>query len=172
MSRQVDIYKRRTQRMRGLIHRILSVAIVLCVLDVMTPWVTMAQDDLRAASEVIKNQKKHYIEKMMELTPQENQAFWALYAEYESGLSKLRENRIELATNFLQSQGNLSDAEALNMLMEKLRIDGDELKFKQSYVAKFRQVLPGRKVVRFYQAENRFDTAASSELYRNIPVIR
>ena len=109
---------------------------------------------------------------MMELTPQEKEAFWSLYAEYESGLSKIRGERIKLATNFLQGHANLSDAEALNMLKEKLRIDGDELKFKQAYVAKFLQVLPVRKVVRFYQAEHRFDSAANSELYRNIPLIR
>ena len=77
-----------------------------------------------------------------------------------------------MATSFLQSHGNLSDAEALNMLKEKMRIEGDELKFKQAYVAKFMQVLPARKVVRFYQAEHRFDTAANSELYRNVPLIR
>ncbi|MDH4204001.1 MAG: hypothetical protein OEV45_00560 [Desulfobacteraceae bacterium] len=34
------------------------------------------------------------------------------------------------------------------------------------------QVLSGRKVARFYQVENKFDTAAISQLYRNIPVIR
>ena len=109
---------------------------------------------------------------MMELTPQEKEAFWSLYAEYESGLSRIRADRIKLAANFLQGHANLSDAEALNMLKEKLRIDGDELKFKQAYVAKFLQVLPVRKVVRFYQAEHRFDSAANSELYRNIPLIR
>ena len=158
--------------MRGLSHKIISAGIVLFAVAVMTPWVANAQDDLRAASEVIRNQKKLYIDKMMELTPQEKQAFFPLYAEYESGLSKLRGKRIELAANFLQSQGNLSDAEALNMLTEKLRIDGDELKFKQAYVAKFMQVLPVRKVVRFYQAEHRFDTAANAEPYRNIPLIR
>lgn len=157
---------------RGLNRTILSVTIVLCGLAVMTPRVIMAQDDLRAAAEVIKNQKKRYIENMMAFSPQEKEAFWTLYAEYESGLSKITGKRIELAANFLQRQGNLSDAEALDMLAQKLSIDGEELNFKQAYVAKFKQVLPGRKVVRFYQAENRFDTAASSELYRNIPVIR
>ncbi|MEN8690658.1 MAG: hypothetical protein AB1Z20_11180, partial [Desulfobacterales bacterium] len=83
-----------------------------------------------------------------------------------------RGERLKLATSFLQSHGNLSDAEALDMLTEKLRIDGEELKFKQAYVAKFMQVLPVRKVVRFYQAEHRFDTAANAELYRNVPLIR
>ena len=158
--------------MRDLSRKTISAGIVLFAVAVMAPWVANAQDDLRTASEVIKKQRQLYTKKIMELTPQESEAFWSLYAEYESGLSKIRGERIKLATSFLQSHGNLSDAEALNMLTEKLTIDGEELEFKQAYVAKFMQVLPGRKVVRFYQAENRFDTAATAELYRNIPVIR
>ena len=79
---------------------------------------------------------------------------------------------LRTASEVIKKQRQLSDAEALDMLTEKLRIDGEELKFKQAYVAKFMQVLPVRKVVRFYQAEHRFDTAANSELYRNIPLIR
>jgi hypothetical protein len=150
----------------------ISLGVAFCVFAVVVPRVAVAQDELRAASEAVRYQKKFYIEKAMELTPQEKDAFWRLYAEYESGLAKIRGKRMELAMNFVASHGNLSDADALDMLDEKLRIDGEELKFKQSYVAKFIQVLPGRKVVRFYQTENRFDTAATSELYKNIPVIR
>ena len=154
------------------IRHIISLVIVLCVFVVMGSWTADAQDDLQAVSEAIRNQKRIYIEKVMELTPQEKDAFWRLYAEYDSGLAKIAEKRITLATDFIVSQGTLSDAKALDMLNQKLRIDGDELAFKQSYVSKFKQVLPGRKVVRFYQTENRFDTAATAELYRNIPVIR
>ena len=139
-------------------------AIVLSGFGLMAPWTAVAQDELHAATEIINTQKKLYIEKMMALTPQERQAFWPLYAEYQTGLSKIRGELIDLATNFIHSQGFLSDAEAIAMLKQKLRIDSDELEFKQSYVAKFMQVLPGRKVARFYQAENRFDIAAISEL--------
>jgi len=158
--------------MRAVIRKIIVVGILIFGVAVMNSWVVNAQDDLQSASEVIRNQRKIYIEKIMELTPQEKGAFWSLYAEYESGLSKIRGKRIELAMNIVQNRGILSDAEAIAMLNQKLRIDVDELKFKLSYVAKFMRVLPGRKVARFYQAENRFDTAAISELYRNIPVIR
>jgi hypothetical protein len=157
---------------KTLIQNIISLVIVLCVFIVMGSRAADAQDDLQAVSEAIRNQKRIYIEKVMELTPQEKGAFWRLYAEYDSGLAKIAEKRITLATDFIASQGTLSDAKALDMLNQKLRIDGDELIFKQSYVSKFKQVLPGRKVVRFYQTENRFDTAATAELYRNIPVIR
>jgi cytochrome c oxidase assembly protein Cox11 len=108
----------------------------------------------------------------MELTPPEKEAFWPLYTEYESGLSTIRGKRIELATRIFKKRGILSDEEAITMLNQRMKIDVDELKYKLSYVSKFMNVLPGRKVARFYQVENRFDTAAISELYRNIPAIR
>lgn len=158
--------------MRDVIHKIIVMGILIFGVGVMSSWVANAQDDLQSASEVIRNQRKIYIEKIMELTLREKEAFWPLYAEYESGLSKIRGKRIELAMSIVQNQGIFSDDEAIAMLNQKMKIDVDELKFKLSYVSKFMQVLPGRKVARFYQAENRFDTAAISGLYRNIPVIR
>jgi hypothetical protein len=158
--------------MRAVIRKIIVAGILIFGVAVTNSWVANAQDDFQSASEVIKNQRKIYIEKIMELTPPEKEAFWPLYAKYESALSKIRRKRIELAMNIVQNHGILSDADAIAMLNQKMKIDVDELKFKLSYVAKFMQVLPGRKVARFYQAENRFDTAAISELYRNIPVIR
>jgi len=158
--------------MRAFICKVVVVGTLILGVADMNAWVANAQDDLQAAAAVIRNKKKNYIENTMELSLQEKEAFWPLYAEYESGLSKIRGKRMELATNFLQSHGFLSDDEAIAMLKQKLKIDEDELRFKQEYVAKFMQVLPGRKVARFYQTDNRFDIAALAELYKNIPVIR
>jgi hypothetical protein len=158
--------------MRAGIRKIISVSILTFGVAVMNSWVANAQDDLKSASEVIRNQRKVYIEKIMEFTLEEKESFWLLYTEYESGLSKIREKRIELATSILKKRGILSDDEAITMLNQRMKIDVDELKYKLSYVAKFMKVLPGRKVARFYQAENRFDTAAIAELYSNIPGIR
>lgn len=155
-----------------LVQHVILLGIGCCVLAATTLWAADSQDALQAASEAIRNQKRIYLENVMQLTPREKDAFWRVYADYESGLAKITAERIKLASDFLESNARLTDAEALAMLDQKLRIDGKELQFKQSYVAKFKQVLPGRKVARFYQAENKFTTAATSELYRNIPVIQ
>ncbi len=158
--------------MRAVIRKIISVSILLFGVAVMNSWVASAQDDLQSASEVIRNQRKVYIEKVMEFTSQEKESFWPLYTEYESGLSKIRGERIKLAMIIFQKRGILSDDDAITMLNQRMKIDVDELKYKLSYVSKFMKVLSGRKVARFYQAENRFDTAAVAELYSNIPGIR
>ena len=158
--------------MRDVIHKIIVMGILMFGVVVMNSWMANAQDDLKSASEVIRNQRKVYIEKIMEFTQPEKESFWPLYTEYESGLSKIRGKRIELAMSIFQKRGILSDEEAITMLNQRMKIDVDELKYKLSYVSKFMKVLPGRKVARFYQAENRFDTAAIAELYSNIPGIR
>ena len=158
--------------MKNVIRKISVVVILIFIFAVMKPWVANARDDLKKISETIKAKKRIYIEEVMALTPQEKEKFWPLYDEFESGLSKLKAERIELAANFIRNHEHLSDAEAMDMLKQKLKLDSDELNFKKSYVNRFLQVVPGRKVVRFYQAENKFDTAATSELYGNIPLIR
>jgi hypothetical protein len=157
---------------KGVVHYAILLGIGFCILAARPLWAADTRDALQAASEAIRNQKRIYIENVMQLTPQERDAFWRVYADYESGLAKITAERIKLASDFLENNAKLTDAEALAVLDQKLRIDGKELQFKQSYVAKFKQILPGRKVVRFYQAENKFTTAATSELYRNIPVIQ
>lgn len=158
--------------MRDVIHKIVVMGIFIFGIGVMNSCIVNAQDDLKSTSEVIRNQRKVYIEKSMEFTLQEKESFWPLYTEYESGLSKIRGKRIELAMNIFQKRGILSDNEAITLLNQRMKVDVDELKYKLSYVSKFMKVLPGRKVARFYQAENRFDSAAIAELYSNIPGIR
>ncbi|HSQ85797.1 MAG TPA: hypothetical protein VLM43_13845 [Desulfobacterales bacterium] len=158
--------------MRASIHKIIVVGILIFVVTIMNAWLANAQDDLQAESEIIKNKRKIFIEEVMELTPQEKEKFWPLYAEFESGLSKIRRERIELALKFIQNHENLSNDEAMSMLKKRWRLDSNELKFKQAYADKFNQVFHGRKVVRFFQAENKFETAAIAELYGNIPMIR
>ena len=158
--------------MRALIHKIIVVGVLIVVVTIMNAWLANAQDDLKAESEIIENKRKIFIEEVMELTPQEKEKFWPLYAEFESGLSKIRRERIELALKFIQNHENLSNDEAMAMLKQRWSIDSDELKFKQGYADKFKQVFPGRKVVRFFQAQNKFDTAAIAELYGNLPMIR
>jgi len=155
-----------------LMRKIFPAGIVILALTTATPWAADTRADLKAASEAMEYQKRKYIEQVMELAPEEADAFWRIYAAYEAGLAPIKKRRVALAATFLANHSELSDADALDMLDQKLKIDSDELEFKRSYVTKFMQALPGRRVLRLYQTENRFDTAATAELYRNIPVIR
>ena len=150
----------------------LFLGLLVISITIVLPHIVKAQDDIRAATEAMNIQKRNYIETAMELTPVEKEAFSQVYAEYEAGLAAIEKKRVLLAAEFLANHDKLTDAGALDMLDRKLSIDREELAYKQSFVLRFMEILPGRKVLRFYQIENRLSTAATAELYRHIPVIQ
>ena len=53
-----------------------------------------------------------------------------------------------------------------------MRIEEDRARLKAQYLPKFKKVLPVKKVARFYQIENKLDTALLAELAEAIPLAR
>ena len=54
---------------------------------------------------------------------------------------------------------------------ESLAIEAARAALRQKYVEPFMKVLPGRKVARFYQMENKLHAVVRYEIARGIPVI-
>jgi hypothetical protein len=48
----------------------------------------------------------------------------------------------------------------------------DENKLKRKYVKRFMKVLPAKKVLRYYQIENKLDTIINMDLAATIPLAR
>ena len=65
----------------------------------------------------------------------------------------------------------LTDEKAAALLDEYLKIQRDEVKVKQSWVSKFRKVLPAKTVTRFYQIEGKLDTLLRFEAAAQIPLV-
>ena len=102
----------------------------------------------------------------------ENNAFWPVYEAYQAKLGKLRDREIKLIEQFAASYETMSDDVAKNLLDDSLSIDSDHQKLRQSYLAKFRGVLPDAKVERYYQLESKIDAVMEYELARRIPFVR
>jgi len=49
--------------------------------------------------------------------------------------------------------------------------EGDRVKVRRTYLDQFGKVLPGKKVVRFYQIENKMDAILRYDLAGRIPVV-
>ena len=61
---------------------------------------------------------------------------------------------------------------AKNLLEEWFTIDADKLELRQSYLPKFRAVLPEIKVVRYFQIENKIEAVGSYALAAKIPLFK
>ena len=131
-------------------------------------------DEIELTRAAIKVKKKHLIAKNMIFTPSEKDNFWKLYREYQNRVDFINGRRVKLITDYADAfkNKNLSDEKALKMLNESLHIQRLRLSMKQLFVDKFSEILPAKKVARFFQLENKLDAIINFDLARQIPLVQ
>ena len=106
------------------------------------------------------------------LTDAEGQAFWPLYREYRGEMAKVGDRMQKLIQDYAKIYDSATNEQAKPMVDEMLSIQRAELKVKESYLPRFRKVLPEVKVARFLQIENKLDALIRLDLAAEIPLIR
>ena len=156
------------------LNNLLAVALIMTVIGLTGS--ALAQDKPADNMEIVKEKvhadKKLFIATNMELTESEAKAFWPVYEAYQAELGKLRDRDSKLIDEFAANFGTMPDDVAKKLLDDSLSIDSGYLKLRQSYVAKFRDVLPDKKVARYYQLENKIEAVLRYEQAKRIPLIQ
>jgi hypothetical protein len=65
----------------------------------------------------------------------------------------------------------ITDEGAIKLLKESMTVSADEMKMKKEYIGKLSKVLPGKKVVRYIQIENKIAAVVDYELAAEIPLM-
>lgn len=131
-----------------------------------------AADNMEIVREKIRADKKLFIAANMGLTEGEARAFWPVYEDYQKSLDKLNALTRRLIEDYAGSYESMSDMVAKTIVDDHLAIEMERAKLMQSYLPKFRQALPEKKVARYYQLENKIRAVVNFELARNIPLVK
>jgi len=107
----------------------------------------------------------------LKLSDAEGTAFWPLYREYRAEIAKAGDRMQKLIQDYAKVFDAATPEQAKAMVDELLAIQRDELKVKESFLPKFRKVLPEVKVARFLQIENKLDAVIKVGLASEIPLI-
>jgi hypothetical protein len=131
-------------------------------------------EDLNLTREVIQIKRKAIVALNMGLTDYEAQAFWPVYDEYWAEMRKLGDRDVALISDFAKNYvyESLTNERAKEMHQEWMSIKKHTIKLQQKYAKKFRKVLPEKKVLRYFQIENKLDLIIDSELSAQIPLAR
>ena len=73
--------------------------------------------------------------------------------------------------NYAIKYGTITDDEAGKMLNEYLSLEAQRIDLKKSYVEKFEQILPRKKMMRYYQLENKIEASLKFEIATNAPLV-
>jgi len=131
-----------------------------------------ASDNMQVVIEKVRADKKLLVAENMQLTEPEAKAFWPVYKAYQDELFLLRTRAATLIKSYSDSYEAMTNERAKKLMDEYMTIESSGSKLRQSYVSKFRKVLPEVKVVRYYQIENKIQAALMYELASQIPLIK
>ena len=121
--------------------------------------------------DTIRANKKALVAANLTLTDQEAAAFWPLYDRYQDELRAVQDRGVQVIQDYTASFKDLSNEKAMKLADDWLSAEGDRVKVRRTDLDEFAQVLPGRKVVRFYQIENKMDAVLRYDLAAEIPVV-
>jgi hypothetical protein len=139
-----------------------------------TPQDTEADltSDLELTRASIQLRRQAIVTAVMDLTPKEAEAFWPLYREYRLEMGKVGDRGSKLLVQYSQQYDTLTDAQANQIMNEWLGIEKAKTGVKSKYVSRFQKIMPARKVMRFFQADNKLDAVLLAELASVVPLAR
>ncbi len=129
-------------------------------------------DNMQILREKIQADKKLVVAEAMDLTEGEAKAFWPVYQAYQKDLQALGDRMVKLIREYAAGYKTMTDDAAKKLLNDYVALEQDRLKLMQSYLPKFRSVIPHRKVARYYQIENKIRAAINYELASAIPLVK
>lgn len=129
-------------------------------------------NEIELTRAAIQLRRQALVTSAMDLGAKEAEVFWPLYRDYRTEMARVNDRFVTLLTGYLESYDSLTDQQANKLLDDYLGIEKARTGVKGKYLSKFRKVLPGRKVARFFQIDNKLDAVISADLAANIPLAR
>lgn len=116
--------------------------------------------------------KKLIITQNMPITEQEGRAFWPLYDDFQGELNAHHDRTASLMMRYTKEYESLSDEKIKAIMDDFLRLEEEKVRIKKTYLEKFRRVLPEKKVMRYFQLENRLEAILNAELVNSLPLMK
>ncbi len=119
-------------------------------------------------------QAKHTdaVRTFLQLEPWEDTAFWPVYEEYRADLARTNDRLAQLIRSYAANSDRLSDQQAEQLLNELLLLKEETIQLHYQYLGRFRQILPGRKIVRLFQIEHKLNAAVEASFADVVPLIK
>jgi len=159
------------KKLRGVL---LAVGIGLMAFALAFPSPAWTQDNMQILRDKIKADKKLLVAANMELTESEAKGFWPVYEQYQQALANFNQRIVKLIERYAAAYrtNSMTDELAKQLTDEFVAIGKGEAAVKEFYVSKLSEVLPPKKVARYFQIENKIRTALKYELAAEIPLVQ
>ena len=109
------------------------------------------------------------ITQAMQFNDKDSAAFWPIYRRYESDLSKLNDDRVQIIKTYAEKFDNITDADAKDLAEKSFAFESKRTDLKKKYFKEFNKQLPATTVAKFFQLEHRLDLLIDLKLAAGLP---
>ena len=129
-------------------------------------------DNMQILREKLKGDKKLLVAANMDLTEAEAKKFWPVYEKYQKELHKINDKLALVIVAYAKEYNadSLTDAKAVKLLEQSIAVEEAETKLKRKFLPRLAKVLPGRKVARYMQIENKVRALVKYEIAGEVPL--
>lgn len=118
--------------------------------------VTISLNAMAQKGERLEAMKIGFITERLNLSSDEAKIFWPVYNKFTDDLKKLRQSTKGKIAEEMSEMPAMTDAEAEKVLNDMVSFKINEAELLKKYATEFKKVLPVKKVVLLFKAENDF----------------
>jgi hypothetical protein len=129
----------------------------------LTAYAELLRSDIRL-------QKVAIVTEVMELTPEEDKAFWPIYREYDAEMTKLSDERVALIAEYVQGYEQMTDDLADRLARRAIDLEARRQALKAKCYDRIKAALKGRTALRFLQVEHQLQLLIDLQISAALPV--
>ncbi len=117
---------------------------------------TISLNAMAQKGERLEAMKIGFITERLNLSSDEAKVFWPVYNKFTDDMKKLRQSSKGKISEEMADMPAMTDAEAEKVLNDMVNFKIQEADLLKKYASEFKKVLPVKKVVLLFKAENDF----------------
>ena len=128
--------------------------------------------DAATANEMLGKGRKAVFEAGMkdQLTAEQSNAFWNVYAEYEKERSALDSKTLGVLKKYADQYATMTHEQATALMKESLKNQSEGVKIRDKYFNKMAKAVPGIAAARFAQVDMYLQSAMTADMLDNLPL--
>lgn len=132
----------------------------------------ITDQDINLLRQDVRSHKKQIVAANMQLTDAEAEKFWPVYDQYTAELTKIGDTSYALIKQYAKSYGNMTDAQAQDLLKKSIGVEESIVQLRQKYVPRFEKAVSAKQAARFFQIDRRLTLIVDLQLLASqIPIV-
>jgi hypothetical protein len=130
-----------------------------------------ASTTVEMARAILHTERKEVVAGNLILSKDEADRFWPLYNEYHAEMDKVSDRAIRVVRTYVENMDKLTDELASTLLRDQIAVERSQLLLRDTYMKKFAQALPPKKLARYFQIENKLDALIRARVAQEVPLV-